>query len=60
MMCYLDTTFCSSPNCKNKCGRKPPDDLEQRVLKWWGGEGGPVAYTRYCDDDGELLRRHSS
>lgn len=22
MICYKDTTFCASPNCKNECGRE--------------------------------------
>ena len=25
MLCYRDRTFCASPNCENKCGRKMAD-----------------------------------
>lgn len=50
MMCFRDTTFCSAPNCKNKCGRKPPHDLTFQVDQWWGRPGGPVAWADFCSE----------
>lgn len=29
----IDRTFCASPNCKNECGRKLPDEYYQDVWK---------------------------
>lgn len=31
MLCYRDTTFCASPNCKNQCGRKLTDFDRKRA-----------------------------
>lgn len=50
MICFRDTTYCSSPTCQDKCGRKPPEDLEAQVLRWWGKPGGPVAYADFCSE----------
>ena len=55
MICYKDTTFCASPNCKNKCGRKLTKKDIKNAIEWWGGENFPIAYSNYCDDKGELL-----
>jgi hypothetical protein len=33
MMCYADRTFCSSPHCENKCGRKMPKEVESEAIK---------------------------
>lgn len=53
MICYKDTTFCASPECQNKCGRKPPADLKAQAEKWWGGPGAPIAYSYYCGGEPE-------
>jgi hypothetical protein len=29
MICYRDTTFCASPDCKNECGRQLTDEIRQ-------------------------------
>lgn len=55
MLCYGDRTYCASKGCKDRCGRKPPEDLDEQVLRWWGKPGGPVAFSEFCGDDGELL-----
>ncbi len=53
MMCFKDTTFCASSNCKDECGRKPPPDLEQQARRWWGGDGAPIAYSYFCGEENE-------
>lgn len=53
-MCFRDTTFCSSPNCKNKCGRKLTEQDKEAARKWWGKDGAPIAYADFCDDKGNL------
>lgn len=45
MMCYKDQTFCSSPNCKNECGRK----ITEEDLKTAEKLDLPISYTRYCE-----------
>lgn len=46
-----DRTFCSSPNCQNKCGRKLTDDLILLYTKQWGNENFPVAMSPFCGRD---------
>lgn len=44
MVCYLDTTFCASPNCEGFCGRQFTPEVAadaQRV-------GLPVAFACFC------------
>jgi hypothetical protein len=50
MMCYLDKTFCASPHCENKCGRKLTPEILKAADKWWGkGEGeAPIAMSYFC------------
>ncbi len=55
MICFLDTTFCSSPNCRGECGRQLTPELVERGKKWWGGDDFPVAMAQFCDDEGKLL-----
>ncbi len=55
MMCYLDRTFCASPNCQNKCGVKLTDEIKEGANKWWGKEGAPIAQSYFCDENGELI-----
>jgi len=50
-MTYKDITFCSSPNCKNKCGRRVSTEeiieiFEKDLL---------VSYAYFCDEEGELI-----
>ena len=53
MICFLDKTFCASPNCKDKCGRKLTDKLIKQAIDWWGKEDFPVAMREFCDENGE-------
>lgn len=53
-MVFLDKTFCSSPNCQNKCGRKMTDQEDYYRLNVWGDL--PVAIAKFCDDKGEVIR----
>lgn len=50
MISMGDRTFCSSPNCQNKCGRKLTDDLILLFTKQWGNENFPVAMANFCGD----------
>ena len=52
MMCYRDTTFCSSPNCKNECGREFTEWDKEGARKWWGGDDAPIAFSEFCDENG--------
>lgn len=50
MMCYLDKTFCVSPQCENKCHRKLTPEIEKAADEWWGkGENkAPIAVSYLC------------
>lgn len=43
--CYLDTTYCASPNCKNECGRKMSDEIKKEISRL---EHARVAYAYFC------------
>lgn len=56
-MSYKDTTYCASPTCTNKCGRKPSDELmrmQQEHLNTYG-QHLPLWWSYFCGEDGELL-----
>lgn len=57
-MVFLDKTFCSSPNCQNKCGRKMTDQEDYYRLYVWGDL--PVAMAAFCDEQGNLKSTSSS
>ena len=50
MICYRDTTFCVSPNCKNECGRQLTDEICEDACKWWGSDDAPIAMSTFCCD----------
>jgi hypothetical protein len=50
MICYLDRTFCVSPNCENKCGRKLTDEIRQAARVWWGSDNAPIAMGWFCGE----------
>lgn len=52
-MTYLDITFCVSPNCTNKCGRKLTPEIRAAAIKDWGGEDAPISVGHFCNQDGE-------
>lgn len=50
MICYRDMSFCSdSEVCKNAngCSRNFTEEVRQAAIKWWGGEGAPVAFMAF-------------
>lgn len=46
MICYLDRTFCVSPNCK--CDRKLTNEIKQAAIKWWGNTDAPISVAYFC------------
>lgn len=49
MIGYADRTFCASPNCENKCGRKFTEEDKKMAVKWWGGDDFPISKAYFCD-----------
>lgn len=46
MICYKDKTFCSFyETCakQNDCSRPLTAQVKDDAVKWWGGEGAPIA-----------------
>jgi len=50
VICYLDTTFCTSPNCKNDCGRQLTPEIVAQAEAWWGGDDPPIALAYFCGE----------
>lgn len=50
MMCYRDTTFCSSEVAEHTCGREFTEQDAKEAEKWWGGKDYPVAYSEFCKE----------
>jgi len=50
MMCYRDTTFCSSEVTEHTCGREFTEQDAIDAEKWWGGKDYPVAYSEFCKE----------
>ncbi len=48
MLSYKDRTFCISPDCENKCGRKLTDKIVKDAERWWGGEDVPISVDFFC------------
>lgn len=51
MIGYRDRTWCGSPNCQNKCGRKFTEEDRASAVEWWGGEDFPLAVSNFCDEE---------
>ena len=49
MMCYKDMTFCISPECENKCGRKLTSEIKIAAEKWM--KNAPIACACFCGRD---------
>ena len=51
-MCFMDRTFCASPNCTGKCGRQWTAELQEKAKKWWGALEGspPIAFAHFCKE----------
>ncbi len=47
MTSWLDKTYCMSPNCKNECGRKMPNEYVELLkrIKW-----ERVAWAYFCGE----------
>lgn len=53
----LDKTYCASPTCQNKCGRKPTkemEDMDRESLVLYG-QHMPFWYAFFCDEHGEVM-----
>lgn len=50
MICFMDKTFCSSPGCQGKCGRKMTSEQRKDADKTWL----PIMYSDFCDENGEV------
>ena len=48
MMCYADRTFCASPHCQNKCGRKMPEEVRNEAKN----SGLHIAWAYFCGEEG--------
>lgn len=55
MICYKDMTFCVSPNCTNKCGRKLTEEIKKEAEKWWGGPDAPICVSYFCGESDEYI-----
>lgn len=51
MICYQDRSFCSSPGCRDKCGRRATMEVRAAAR----AADLPLSLARFCDDEGELL-----
>lgn len=45
MLCYRDMTFCTSPYCKNACGRQLTEEHKREANKM----GLPVSCQHFCE-----------
>jgi hypothetical protein len=46
--CYLDYTYCASPACQNKCGRKMSVAIKAQFKKM---KDARVAFNNFCDGE---------
>lgn len=54
MICYMDRSYCASPNCLDRCGRKLTAEVRAAAIKWWGGANAPICTMEFCDERGEV------
>lgn len=52
MIIFLDKTFCSSPNCKNECGRKMSEQEKDTLKKMFERVGFslPLSTAYFCGE----------
>ena len=56
MICFKDKTFCNSPGCEGKCGRRWTQALHNEAVRWWNEgktpeepeEDPPVSFANFC------------
>lgn len=49
MMCFRDTSFCSS-DCtqpRSTCDRRFDDSVQKEADAWWGKPGAPIAFMDF-------------
>lgn len=53
MLCYRDTTYCASRDCKNECGRQLTPEIVKEADEWWGKgkHEAPIAISCFCGGD---------
>ncbi len=45
--CYRDKTYCASPNCNNKCGRKISPEIKEILA---ADKYGRTSYAYFCGE----------
>jgi hypothetical protein len=52
MLCFRDTTFCSSPPDRCTCGRQFTEADAEAARQWWAGCRGepPIAFQLICGE----------
>lgn len=47
----LDKTFCGSPECKNECGRKLPEEYREAIWRDPNNISGKfISYAYFCGE----------
>jgi len=54
MISFRDRAYCSSNTKNHTCGREFTEEDRIAAQKWWGGEGAPVSYGAFCENDVEI------
>ena len=55
-MTYKDRTWCASPNCLNKCGRRMSGEDKNIVKR----DGWLVSYSYFCGGEAEQKKKGES
>lgn len=55
MIGYRDRTYCGSDVEVHTCGREFTEQDAVDAERWWGGKDYPVAYVKFCEDEGITL-----
>ena len=50
MIGFRDQTYCVSPGCENKCGRKLTPEVVDAARKWWGTKEAPLTVGFFCGE----------
>lgn len=60
MICFRDRTYCISPGCINKCGRKLTEKIRKEARAWWlqvtkgRDDDAPICMAEFCDGKGQV------
>ena len=52
MLCYKDRTFCSYPDCENKCGHKITRDQIREAVSM----GMFISWADFCGEEADLVK----